>query len=101
MEEKLNQTKKIKLPNLKSLRPPLFRVDLFWYLALTLFAVILVITGTIGFRLFYDGYFESYRQEIVIGSLKDPINITHLQKAVETRQDFVGEEITFPRDPSL
>ncbi len=93
--------KKDNAPKPTSLRPSVFRTDLFWFLSLGLFAIILVITGTIGFRLFYEGYFESYKQEIPKDTFENLINIDRLKTTIEKRSDFINQKISLPNDPSF
>jgi hypothetical protein len=50
--------KKQSLPPLKSLRPPVFNIDRFWFASLAVGLVIFFITALIGFKFLYDQYFE-------------------------------------------
>lgn len=87
-------------PSLKSLRPPLFDINLFWYSFLLFSLVILVITALIGFKLFYFQYFESYKKEESAQNFENIINVNKLKSSIDKRDEFINQQITLPRDPS-
>lgn len=89
------------LPSLKSLRPAIFDVDLFWFLSLGLGLVILIITGVIGGKLLYAQYFESYKKEGTQQNYGDVININRLKTAIRERTNFLDQPTPELPDPSL
>ncbi|MFH0804313.1 MAG: hypothetical protein V1896_01805 [Candidatus Zambryskibacteria bacterium] len=93
--------KKKSMPTLKSLRPKTFDADTLWFASLGLFLIIFVITGFVGFRLFYSQYFESYKETNSSENFKDIINIDRLKNAIEKRNEFINQQISIPRDPSF
>jgi len=93
--------KKNRLPSLKSLRPPIFDVDLFWFASLGLCLVILLATALVGFELLYSQYFETYKNSKPIENYSNLININRLKTAVRERNNFTNKEISLPRDPSF
>jgi hypothetical protein len=103
MKFKFNLLKlnKDKLPPLKSLRPKIFDVDLYWYASLGLVLVIFLITAFIGFKLFYSQYFETYKQSSSSQNFENLINIERLKSAIQKRSDLINKPISFPKDPSL
>jgi hypothetical protein len=100
---KLNflKLKRNSLPSLKSLRPPIFNVESFWFAGLGLCLIIFVITALIGFNLFYSQYFESYKKLESSENYEDIINTNRLKGAIEKRNNFINREIFLPQDPSL
>ena len=93
--------KKESLPDLKLLHPRIFDVNKFWFLALALFFGLVLIFGLVGFRLFYDQYFESFKELKPVNNFDDLININRINKAIEKRNEFVNKQISLPQDPSL
>lgn len=93
--------KKQGLPSLKSLRPQIFDVNLFWFMALGLSLVIFIITGFIGFRLFYSQYSESYKKSGSTENIERTMNINKLKDVILKRNELINQEITLPRDPSM
>lgn len=93
--------KKKGLPNLKSLKPQIFDIDLFWFVGLGLFLIVVVITGLVGFKLFYSLYTESYKDTKSAENFKNIINIDKLNSAIEKRNNFINQEISVPKDPSI
>jgi len=92
--------KKDNSPSLESLKVEIFNVDKFWFMTLVLCFVILLVTALVGFKLFYSLYFESYKNSAAenFGNL---INVERLKSAVENRNNFINEQISLPRDPSI
>jgi len=93
--------KKNNLPPLKSLRPPIFDTNLFWFLSLGLCVVIFLITAFIGFKLLYSQYFESYKESKSPENYEELISINQLRDAINKRNEFINQQISLPRDPSL
>lgn len=93
--------KKNDVPLLSSLRSRLFDTDKFWFLSLSLFFIIFIITAVIGFKLFYGIYFENYEKAQITETSDDLINITRLKSSIQKRADFITASTTLPRDPSL
>jgi hypothetical protein len=93
--------KKNNLPPLKSLRPPVFDTDFFWFVALGIAVVIFLITALIGFQFFYSQYFESYKQSQSAENYENLIDINKLKSTIEKRNEFLNQEIILPKDPSL
>lgn len=93
--------KKDNTPSLKSLRPKIFNVNLYWFLALGLCSIIFVAASIIGFNLFYSQYYESYKNKKPAENFENLININQLKNAVEKRNEFINKQISFPADPSL
>ena len=87
-------------PSPESLKPIIFKADLFWFLSLSIFLIISIVTIFIGAKFFYSQYFESYK-ESTIGDSKDLINVNRLKNTIENRNEFINKEISLPRDPSL
>jgi hypothetical protein len=95
------KSKNKNIPSLKSLRPLLFDINFFWFLSLVLCSLVLVITFTIGFKLFYSQYFESYKQSSPTENIENIMKIDNLKNAIEQRNEFINQEISLPRDPSV
>jgi hypothetical protein len=93
--------KKDRLPTAKSLRPPIFDIDLFWFASLSVGFVILLITAFISFKLSYSQYFESYKVSKSPENYENLINVSKLKSTISERDDFVKQEISIPKDPSL
>jgi len=93
--------KRNNLPSLKSLRPEIFNVDLFWFISLGLCLIIFIITTLIGFSLFYSLYSESYKQDISNTDFENLINIEKLKSVIEKRNQFVNKAVPSFKDPSL
>jgi hypothetical protein len=93
--------KKNNLPPLKSLRPPIFDTNLFWFLSLGLCVVIFLITAFIGFKLLYSQYFESYKESGPAENYEELINIDQLRDVINKRNGFINQQISLPHDPSL
>ena len=93
--------KKKDLPTLKSLQPQIFDVDLFWFEALGLCLIIIIITTLVGFNFFYSQYFESYKNSATIENSENIININKLKGALDKRNIFINKQVTPSRDPSL
>jgi hypothetical protein len=93
--------KKDKLPEVRSLRPDLFRINMYWFASLLISAVILLITAFIGFKLFYSQYNEDYKKSVSAENFGNIINVNRLSAAVEKRNELSNEQISLPRDPSL
>jgi len=93
--------KKNKQPSPKSLRPPVFNVDLLWFASLGMSLVIFLITAFVGFKLFYSQYFETYKESKSIENFESLINISRLKSAIEKRNEFINQQISLPKDPSL
>jgi len=93
--------KRNKLLPLESLRPPIFDADLFWFLSLGLCLVIFVTATFIGFKLSYSQYFESYKESKSTENYESLININRLKSAIGERNDFVNQQTSLPKDPSL
>ena len=93
--------KKDNLPPLKSLRPQIFNVDLFWFASLGLALVIFIITAFIGFKLFYSQYFETYKQSASGENFESLINIDKLKSTIQKRSDLISKPVSLPKDPSL
>lgn len=92
--------KKDNLPSLESLKSEVFNVDKFWFMTLVLCFVILLITAMVGFKLFCFLYFESYKNSAP-EDFGNMINVERLKSSIEKRKNFVNEQITLPRDPSI
>jgi hypothetical protein len=88
-------------PSLLSLQPKVFNTDLFWFTSLGLFLFVFMITGFIGFKFFYSQYFESYKESVSIEDFENIMSISKLKNAIERRDNFIKQEISFTRDPSL
>jgi hypothetical protein len=93
--------KKDRLPSLKSLRPPVFDVDLFWFAGLGAGFVVLLITAFVSFKLSYSQYFESYKVLKSPENYENPIDINKLERTINKRNDFINQKISLPKDPSL
>lgn|SRR3989344_7161448 len=87
-------------PSLKSLRPNIFNVNLFWFVGLGLFIVLFVVAAFVGSKLFLFEYFESYKNNSKETS-EDIINTDRLKSAIEKRNSVINEKTPLPRDPSL
>lgn len=101
MKFSLLKFKKNNTPPLSSLRPALFDINLYWFVALGLFCAIFLVTALIGFQLFYSVYSESYKKDMSGSVAEDIINVSKLKSSVETRINFIMEESPLPRDPAL
>ncbi len=93
--------KKNQTPPLSSLRPPIFDVRKHWLATLGLSALIFIITALIGAKLFYTGYFETYKKQKTGDDFQNIIDIKQLKRVVEKRNNFIKTESTLPKDPSL
>lgn len=93
--------KKPSLPSLKSLRPQIFNTDLFWFGALGVALFIFIVTGLIGFKLFYSQYFESYKNGQSTENIENTMNLNKLKNAILKRNNLINQEISLPRDPSM
>lgn len=93
--------KKNDLPPLKSLRPQIFDTDLFWYLSLGLCFLLFLIMALVGFNLAYAQYFESYKSSVPVEDLGNIINAERLKGAIEKRNQFINQQVSLPRDPSV
>ena len=89
------------LPSLKSLRPPIFNIDLFWFASLGAGFLILIITAFISFKISYSQYFESYKVSKSSENYENLINISRLENAVTKRNSFINQEFSLPKDPSI
>lgn len=89
------------LPSLKSLRPPIFNIDSYWFFSLGVFFALLVFMALVGFKLFYSQYFEDYKEITVTENSDDPINVSKLKSVIEKRNYFINRETVLPPDPSL
>lgn len=92
--------KKDKTPALKSLKPRIFNVNLFWFASLTTFFLIFVITAVVGLDLFYCQYSDE-GSESVTENFEEAVNIKGLENAVDKRGAAINAETKLPRDPSL
>ena len=70
---KLNS--KESLPSLKSLRPKIFDIDKSWFMGLGLCFLILFVAAFIGFKIFYNQYFETYKNVKSSESYDNIINV--------------------------
>lgn len=93
--------RKDKIPSLKSLRMPLFNIELYWLLILLISFLIIFFTVGIGFKLFYNEYFEGYKNTISTEQFGDILNIQRLERVIEKRNEFINASTTIPRDPSI
>ena len=93
--------KKQSLPPLKSLRPKIFDVDLFWFMSLGISLMIFIITLLVGIKLFYSQYFEAYKETIPTENIEDTMNINRLKSVIEKRNNFINQKISIPKDPSV
>lgn len=93
--------KKDNAPSLKSLRPKIFDISLYWFLALGLCSIIFVAASIVGFRLFYSQYSESYKNKKPAENFENLININQLKNAIQKRNEFINRQISLPTDPSL
>jgi hypothetical protein len=100
MKLNFSKLKKNRLPSLKTLRPPIFDVDKFWFVSLGVALVIFLIEALIGFRLMYSQYFENYKESASQENYENLININKLTSAISKRADFLRDQIDLPRDPS-
>ncbi len=100
MKFNFSKFKKKSLPSLRSLRSQIFDVDLFWFVALGLCAVIIIVTISIGFKLFYSQYFGSYKTSSS-ENFESTMNIDKLKSAIEKRNIFLNQKISPSHDPSL
>jgi hypothetical protein len=93
--------KKNHLPSFKTLRPPIFDIDKFWFGSLGIGLAIFLLAGFIGFNFLYSEYFESYKESRSSENYDNLINVSKLKSAIEKRSNFVNEQISLPKDPSL
>lgn len=93
--------KKNDAPSLKSLRPKIFDINLYWFLTLGLCSVIFIVTSVIGFNLFYSQYSESYKNKKPAENFENLISVDQLKNAIEKRNEFINKQISLPTDPSL
>ncbi len=93
--------KKNRLPELKSLRPPIFDIEKFWFASLSVGFVILLVTAFIGFQFLYQQYFSTYKAQVSSENYESLINIDKLKDAILKRNNFVNQEFSLPKDPSL
>jgi len=93
--------KKNNLPPLKSLRPPIFYIDFYWYLSLGVIFTIILIMIIVGLKFFYSQYIEDYKKTDVTENFESLINIKGLKSVIEKRNDFINKEVSLPSDPSL
>jgi hypothetical protein len=100
MKFNLLKSKQNRLPSLKTLRPPIFDVDLFWFSSLGIAFVVFIVTALIGFRLLYNQYFENYKQSVSTEGYENMINTDRLKSSIEKRVNFMNEKISLPKDPS-
>lgn len=98
---KFLKLKKDALPPLKSLRPPIFDTDLYWFVSLGACLLIFVLTAFVGFWLFYSQYFERYKKDWSAENFENMINIEKLNRVIEKRNEFINKETSLPEDPSL
>jgi hypothetical protein len=92
--------KKEHLPSLESLKPRTFDVNMFWFASLGLFLVASAIVVTIGAKILYSQYFESYKKSVMINS-ENLINVNRLKSVIEKRNNFINNKISIPKDPSF
>jgi hypothetical protein len=95
------KTKKNRIPSLKSLRPPLFSVDFFWFGSLGIAITIFLIAAFVGFRFWYAQYFETYKQSQPTETYDSLINVDRLKSATQKRSNFLNQPLSLPKDPSL
>jgi hypothetical protein len=93
--------KKNNLPPLQSLRPQVFDTDLFWYLSLGVCFLLFLIMALVGFNLSYSQYFESYKNSAPVENSGSIINTDRLGSAIQKRNEFINQQISLPKDPSL
>ncbi len=93
--------KKNSLPSLKSLRPPIFYTDLYWFVSLGVCFVIILIMILVGFKLFYSQYIEDYKKSTITENLDSLINVNKLKSVIEKRNNFINKEISLPPYPSI
>ena len=92
--------KKNENPSLSFLRPPVFNVRKYWAMTLGLSLLIFIVTALIGAKLFYIGYFETYKKQKT-ENYQNIINVKRIKSAVDKRNDFIKTEASLPIDPSL
>lgn len=88
-------------PSLSSLRPVLFDVNKHWFVGLSIFFTLIVITAIVGFKLFSLVYSESYKKETPRDVLENLVDVKTLKHTIEDRNNFIVATSTLPRDPSL
>ena len=87
--------------SLESLRPPLFNINLFWTLALGFFVGIVIITASIGFKLYYYQYSENYKKSFIENNSEEIIDVGRLKSAILKRNDFINQPVSSTTDPSI
>jgi hypothetical protein len=92
---------KEKLPQLGSLRPPIFPTEKFWFYTLGLCLAIILLTAFIGGKIFYSQYFETYKKSGSSENYDNLINMGRLKATIEKRNEFLNQEVSIPKDPSL
>lgn len=95
---KLNKSK---APSLSSLRPPIYKTESRWFLSLGIFFLIFIITGLVGFQLFYVGYFDAYKDKKQVENFSNLINVNKLRAAIGKHNELLNQEIKIPKDPSI
>ncbi|MEK7635120.1 MAG: hypothetical protein AAB446_01670 [Patescibacteria group bacterium] len=101
MKFTFSKFKKDLTPSLKSLRPPIFDIETFWFMSLSIGFIIFLVTALVGFKFLYDQYFGNYKISVPSENYENIINIKSLESAINKRNTFVNQETLLPRDPSL
>jgi hypothetical protein len=88
-----------KSPSLDSLRPKLFDAEKTWLTILFISAILFVVAGYVGYKLFIIQYYEDYKKE-TNENFENIINTKRLESAVENRVNFINSTTTVSEDPS-
>ncbi len=86
--------------DIKSLSPNRFNVLKYWVWSLFVLLLIIIGGAAVSSRIFLTIYMEDYKletEEIAV----DKINVTELKSIINSRQEFINQEVTLPKDPSI
>lgn len=97
------QLKKNKQPTIASVNPIVFDIHRSWRRALILSGVLILLGVIVGLKLFWNIYFEQYRNgsSDLVEEIGGDINVNRLTHALERRAMFLTAPTSIPSDPSL
>lgn len=86
--------------DLNGLKPKSFNVSKTWLWSIFVFVLILVIGGLLSLRVFMTVYMKDYKLKNEPVNI-EKINTDELRRVVESRQNFINQEVVIPKDPSI
>lgn len=101
MNFNFSKFKREKVLSPKSLKPKNFDVDFYWFVALGVCSLVFLAMAFVGAKLFYNQYFETYKENKLTVNIEELLNINQLKTAVEKRNELINKEFAPSRDPSL